>query len=404
MGSEDRDRLRAVLEALPAGALLQSPADEVLAVNRKFVRMFDLEGRVDLSPGAPMEPVAPLVRAFFAPGHFGPGTPGGILSGRHVHRVAEIPLTDGRVIRRQVEPLRDGGAYLGSLWVFADISDAKRRERDLERDNRTLTELARQRNAFTAAASHELRTPLTSISSFGELLADPAFGSLTTEQASFLDAIRRNAERMQRVISDLLLTTRMRAAGPELEFAPVDVPRTLEAAVMDQIDAIGRAGLFTVLDCAPGPALRGDRHRLQHVLGNLLENAAKFTPPGGRITVTAAPRGVHWDIEVADTGIGVPEHSRHEIFTGFVRAPNARTGGYPGTGLGLAIARTVVEQHGGTITVGGREGEGAVFRIRLPLAGPPPAPSGGQLVVGGGGGVADEPGAAAGPGGEGAAP
>ncbi|MCA6094997.1 sensor histidine kinase [Streptomyces sp. SCA3-4] len=393
MGSEDRDRLRAVLEALPAGALLQSPADEVLAVNREFVRMFDLEGRVDLSPGAPMEPVAPLVRAFFAAGHAGPGTPGGILSGRHVHRVAEIPLTDGRVIRRQVEPLRDGGAYLGSLWVFADISDAKRRERDLERDNRTLTELARQRNAFTAAASHELRTPLTSISSFGELLADPAFGSLTTEQASFLDAIRRNAERMQRVISDLLLTTRMRAAGPELEFAPVDVPRMLEDAVMDQIDAIGRAGLFTVLDCAPGPALRGDRHRLQHVLGNLLENAAKFTPPGGRITVTAAPRGVHWDIEVADTGIGVPEHSRHEIFTGFVRAPNARTGRYPGTGLGLAIARTVVEQHGGTITVGGREGEGAVFRIRLPIAGPPPVPSGGRLVVG------DEGGDAAGSGG-----
>ncbi len=344
MASEDgdRDRLQAVLEALPAGALLQSPSDEVLAVNRKFVDMFGMEGKADLSPG------------------------------RHVHRVAEIPLADGRVIRREVEPLRKENDYLGALWMFSDITDAKRRERDLERDNRALTELARQRNAFTAAASHELRTPLASISSFGELLADPSFGTLTAEQAGFLEAIRRNAGRMQRVISDLLLTTRMRAAGPELEFAPVDVPAMLAEALLEHMAAVERAGLFAVLDCDSGPTLRGDGHRLRHVLGNLLENAAKFTPPGGRIGITAAPRGVHWDIEVADTGIGIPEQYRHEIFSGFVRAPNARSGGYPGTGLGLAIARTVVELHGGTITVGGREGEGAVFRIRLPIAGPPP--------------------------------
>ncbi|MEU1373230.1 PAS domain-containing sensor histidine kinase [Streptomyces triculaminicus] len=342
MGSEDRDRLQAVLEALPAGAVLQSPSDEVLAVNRRFTAMFGTDGGAGLSPG------------------------------RHVHRVAEIRLEDGRVVRRVVEPLRRNGAYLGALWMFTDISDDKRRERDLERDNRALTELARQRNTFTAAASHELRTPLTSISSFGELLADPAFGTLTAEQASFLDAIRRNAGRMQRVISDLLLTTRLRASGPELEFAPVDVPRMLQDAVMDQMGAIERAGLFAVLDCASGPALRGDGHRLRHVLGNLLENAAKFTPPGGDITVTAAPRGPYWDIEVADTGIGIPEEARHEIFTGFVRASNARSGGYPGTGLGLAIGRSVVEQHGGAISAGGREGEGAVFRVRLPIAGPPP--------------------------------
>ncbi|MFI9200376.1 sensor histidine kinase [Streptomyces sp. NPDC053048] len=344
--SEDRDRLQAVLEALPAGALLQSPSDEVLAVNRKFEAMFGTDGRPGLSPG------------------------------RHVHRVAEIALDDGRVLRREVEPLRKGNEYLGALWMFTDISDAKRRERDLERDNRALTELARQRNTFTAAASHELRTPLSSISSFGELLADPAFGTLTAEQTSFLDAIRRNAQRMQRVISDLLLTTRLRATGPELEFAPVDVPDMLEDTLLDHMGAIERAGLFAVLDCERGPALRGDRHRLQHVLGNLLENAAKFTPAGGRVTVTAAPRGAHWDIEVADTGIGIPEEARHEIFTGFVRASNARSGGYPGTGLGLAIGRSVVEQHGGTISAGGREGEGAVFRIRLPIGGPVAGPSG----------------------------
>ncbi|MEV4438889.1 ATP-binding protein [Streptomyces sp. NPDC049577] len=375
MQSEDRGRLQAVLEALPAGALLQSPRDEVLAVNRRFVTMFDLDGRVDLSPGAPVRPLVPLVRAFFAD-HTAPRTPGEILARRHVHRVAEIPFTDGRVIRREVEPLRHDGEYLGALWVYADITERKRRERDLERDNRELTELARQRNSFTAAASHELRTPLSSVISFCDLLADPAFGALTDEQSSFVDAVRRNAARMQRVISDLLLTTRMRAAAPDLEFAPVDVPHMLLEALLDHMPAIEAAGLFAVLDCDPGPPLRGDGHRLRHVIGNLLENAAKFTPPGGRLDITAAPRGPYWDIEVADTGIGIPDQYRHEIFSGFVRAPNARSGGYPGTGLGLAIARTVVQLHGGTITAAGHGGggSGAVFRIRLPIAGPPAAP------------------------------
>ncbi|WP_414169232.1 ATP-binding protein [Streptoverticillium reticulum] len=373
-GCEHRDRLQAVLEALPAGLVLQSPADEVLAVNRRFVEMFDLEGRADLSPGAPMRPLVPLVRAFFTADFSGPSTPGEILARRHTHRVAEIPLVDGRVVRRQVEPLRRDREYLGGLWLFIDITERKRREHDAERDNAELTELARQRNSFTAAASHELRTPLSSILSFCDLLRDPNFGALTDEQTALLDAVHRNADRMQRVIADLLLTTRMRATGPELEFGPVDVPAMLRDAVMDHMargaGSAGKGGVFTVLDCAPGPVLRGDRHRLHHVLGNLLENAAKFTPPDGRITVTAAPHGDHWLIEVADTGIGIPEASREEIFNGFVRAPNAQHGGYPGTGLGLAISRTVVERHGGTLTAGGHEGEGAVFTIRLPAGGP----------------------------------
>ncbi|WP_449478346.1 sensor histidine kinase [Streptomyces abikoensis] len=349
--SEDDGRwrtlLEALLEALPAGAVLQGPDDRVLAANRRFTGMF------------------------------GTGVPaGGVPAGHHhVHRTAELPLTGGRTLRRVIEPLRHEGVYLGALWTYEDVTERKRRERDLERDNVALTELARQRNAFTAAASHELRTPLTSVISFCELLSDPSFGTLTDEQASFVDAIRRNADRMQRVISDLLLTTRMRAtAGLELEFGDVAVDRMLLDAVLDRMATAQEAGLFTVLECAPGPLLRGDRHRLQNVLANLLENAAKYTPAGGRISVTAAPRGEFWEIEVADTGIGVPEEFREEIFNGFVRAPNARTGGYPGTGLGLAISRTIVRLHGGTITVGGAAGGGAAFLIRLPVAGPAGAP------------------------------
>ncbi|MFJ3876891.1 ATP-binding protein [Streptomyces sp. NPDC090077] len=380
-----RDRLQAVLEALPRAAIVQDGAGHVVAANHRFVEMFDLDGTdggeageageagdgVDHRPGAPLAPVIDAVVAHLAhrPAWITESTPA--ILARRLHRVAEIELLDGRVLRRDVEPLYDeDGLPFGSLWTAEDVTDAKRRERALHRDNADLAELARRRNEFLATASHNLRTPLTSVLSFCDLLADPASGPLGAEQRAFLDAIRRNAVRMAGVVTTLLDTTLMRAPKAELEFGAVDVVGMLEHAVHDQLPALAGAGLFTVLDCAPGPPLRGDAHRLEQVLANLLDNAAKFTPRGGTLRVRAAPDGPHWQITVADTGIGVPEEYREEIFTGFVRAPNADRGDHPGTGLGLAFSRDVVRRHGGDLTAAGAPGGGAVFTLRLPLAGP----------------------------------
>ncbi len=188
---------------------------------------------------------------------------------------------------------------------------------------------------------------------------------------------------MHTQISELLSATTTSSAQLQMEYGWVRVPRLLERAVLDRADALADAAVFTSLSCAEGPELWADEHRLHAVLANLLENAAKFTPAGGQVSLTAGPGPSGWEIEVADTGIGVPESYREEIFTGFVRAPNALRGGYPGTGLGLAVSRDVVRLHGGTLTVGGQEGAGAVFSIHLPYAGPPGAsppgagPSGG---------------------------
>ncbi|MFD9791019.1 ATP-binding protein [Streptomyces sp. NPDC059070] len=365
-----RDRLQAVLEALPRAAIVQGGDEHVVAVNRRFVEMFDL-AEVDHAPGAPLTPVVDAVVAHFAerPAWLVEGT--AAIVARRVHRAAEVSLVDGRTVRRDVEPLFDpDGRPFGSLWTAEDITEQKRREHALRRDNEAFAELARRRNEFLASASHNLRTPLTSIISFCDLLADPASGSLGPDQRAFLDTIRRNAVRMASVVTTLLDTTRMRAPQPLLEFGRVDVPRMLEHAVLDHAPALGAADLFTVLDCAPGPALYGDEHRLEQVLANLLENAAKFTPPGGSVRVEAAPDGDSWRIAVRDTGIGVPEEYREEIFAGFVRAPNAERGGYPGTGLGLAFSRDVVRRHGGDLGVTGAPGGGALFVVRLPVDGP----------------------------------
>ncbi|MGH4028569.1 ATP-binding protein [Actinomycetota bacterium Odt1-20B] len=367
-----RDRLQAVLEALPRAAIVQGGDDVVVNVNRRFVEMFGLEGRVDYAAGAPLGPVVDAVVETFAERPDWIVDTTHAIAARLIHRAAEIPLTDGRVIRRDVEPLYGpDGSPFGSLWTAEDITEERRREHALHRDNIELEELVRQRSEFLASASHSLRTPLTSVLSFCDLLTDPASGPLTDDQRDFLAAIRRNAERMERVMTTLMNATRMRISELPLEFGTVDVPRMLTHAVLDQESATAEAGVFVVLRCAEGPPLRGDEHRLEHAFANLLDNAAKYTPPGGRVEIDAAVDGPHWRVDVADTGIGVPESFREEIFSGFVRAPNAERGGYPGTGLGLMLSREIVRRHGGDLTVADAPGGGTVFTLTLPVAGPP---------------------------------
>ncbi|MFT2019407.1 ATP-binding protein [Streptomyces sp. 796.1] len=394
---DDRARLVALLHTLPLAAVLADVDDRVVGANERFVRLFHLADRVDLAPGAPLGPVhdavaelyAPPYRERYARPHAEPEAPAGPAGSepsadgspaagappaadppRPLHRAADIPLADGRTIRRRLEPVRQHGRVLGTLWTVQDITANKRAERDLERDNRALSELIRHRSAFAASASHELRTPLAAILSFCELLADPASGELTGEQQEFLAAVRRNAERMHAQINDLLAATTSSSAQLQMEYGWVRVPQLLERAVLDRSAALAEAAVFTSLTCTDGPELWADEHRLHAVLANLLENAAKFTPPGGSVSLTAAPGPAGWRIEVADTGIGVPAAYREEVFTGFVRAPNALHGGYPGTGIGLAVSRDVVRLHGGTLAVSGQEGTGAVFAIHLPYAGP----------------------------------
>ncbi|GAA2089124.1 hypothetical protein GCM10009801_53240 [Streptomyces albiaxialis] len=364
--------LRAALQAAPLGVLCQGTDGRIVAANDALGGMFGLGPECDISPGAPARTVLEEIARRYVPGH-----PAARTSPRdhapRIRRVTEIPLRDGRVVNRETVPLQDGDAHVGFLWTYRDVTEAKRTEHDLRRDNEDLERVLRERREFTATASHELRTPLAAVVSFCELLADPASGTLDVHQRDFLAAIARNAEHMRQVITRLLPASGAPggAAGPHgLELGEVRVPRLLDHALAARTAAMEEAGVFLTVRCADGPPLRGDEHLLERVVTNLLGNAAKYTAAGGDVRLTAAPRGAAWEIEVADTGIGVPEESRNAIFQTFARAPNAERGGYPGSGIGLAVSHDIVRLHGGTLTVGGTEGEGAVFRLRLPLAGP----------------------------------
>ncbi|MFF3642362.1 sensor histidine kinase [Streptomyces sp. NPDC002564] len=362
----------ALLGAVPEGALLVGADQRVVAVNQQLVEMARLQD-VDTSPGTPVGTLAEAVAEQLPSG----STALRQLNRRQFPRTAEVRFLDGRVIRTNRRPIDVDGEHLGVLWLAEDITEQRRREHDLRRHVRTLGDLARERAEFTARASHELRTPLATILSFCDLLAPPAGGPLSATQGTYLDTIRRNAQRMQEMVDGLLHAAASTGSRPETTYARVDMARLLGRLTHELLPRAEAAGIFLVHAHEPGPPAYADRNQLENALAALLDNAVKFTPPGGTVTVSAhpydEPDGTGWEISVADTGIGIPKEFHDEVFTEFVRAPNARRGAYPGTGLGLSAVRDTVRLHDGHIALHGGEDGGTSVVVRLPTGRPAPA-------------------------------
>jgi two-component system, OmpR family, phosphate regulon sensor histidine kinase PhoR len=239
------------------------------------------------------------------------------------------------------------------IVVLHDISDIRRLE-TVKRD-------------FVVNASHELRTPLTSIVGSLEMLE----GQLDGEPARWVDAIRRNAERMSAIVRDMLILSRLEAHGVERVVERVDLERLLADVTgmfRHRAEAQG-IDLSLGLDGKP-PSIAGDAFLLEQMLVNLIDNALKYTEKGS-VTVTCAPAagpdgGAGVRIEVADTGIGIPEESLPRIFERFYVVDKSRSRKLGGTGLGLAIVKHIVVSHGGAIDVRSTAGTGTRFTVTLP--------------------------------------
>jgi signal transduction histidine kinase len=260
----------------------------------------------------------------------------------------------GRVFQGFTAPVRDDrGGFLGRIWTLREVTHER--------------ELDRLKDDFVATVSHELRTPLTSMMGFLEMIREGEAGELTDEQKRFLAIVYRSSERLQRLVGDLLFVARLDANGLQLQFAPVD----LEELVRDAAESAGALArsreLRLDLELAPLPMVTGDKERLSQLVGNLISNALKFTPAGGRVAVRTFVDGSHAVIEVEDDGIGIPEAEQDRLFQRFFRSTTATEQAIPGTGLGLVISRAIAEAHGGTIDVRSEEGAGACFRVELPL-------------------------------------
>jgi signal transduction histidine kinase len=269
--------------------------------------------------------------------------------------------------RRELEAQRQ--QVLEAELAASRLADQARRQ--LEEQNERLKAQDEARNQFLAIVSHELRTPLTSIVSFAELIRGEAEG-LTADGAKFLDIIERNADRLYRLIGDLLMLDRLEAGGLPLDLAEVDVVELTNEAVGSAYARSAKQGITIEEETEEGPSVHGDQKRLLQVLDNLIANAVKFSHRGGLVRVSARCQDQTWRIDVTDSGIGIPPGEASYLFSRFVRASNARTSGVPGTGLGLSIVKTIVEMHQGRIEVRSALGEGSTFSVYLPVAPPTP--------------------------------
>jgi signal transduction histidine kinase len=237
--------------------------------------------------------------------------------------------------------------------------------------NARLVELDRLKDRFVATVSHELRTPLASIIASAEMLEDGDAGELSPAQAQMVSMITRNSDRLLAQIENLLDISRIQHGGGISWPARVDLGRLIGGA-MEAIGAVAAAADVSVTaDVASDIGdITADPGQLDRVLVNLLSNAVKFTQAGGSVTLVARRDDAMIEIEVSDTGIGIPADEQPLLFDRFFRASTAEQQAIPGSGLGLAIVKDIVDAHHGTVEVDSAPGVGTRFTLRLPVAAP----------------------------------
>jgi two-component system, OmpR family, phosphate regulon sensor histidine kinase PhoR len=237
----------------------------------------------------------------------------------------------------------------------------------LQREHAELEKLERIRKDFVINVSHELRTPLASIQGYTETLIDGAIHD-SAHNLRFLGIIRHNAERLARLTSDLLTLSRIEQKRQKFEFNEHEVNVLIHDALQLMSPIADKKSIRLVEDCAAAGALVWcDDEAVSQVLSNLLDNAVKYTPEGGSITVGARPAGRFIEVYVRDTGIGIPPEDLPRLFERFYRVDKARSRELGGTGLGLSIVKHLVMAHNGSTRVDSKPGQGSTFAFTLPV-------------------------------------
>lgn len=237
-------------------------------------------------------------------------------------------------------------------------------QQQTERQLAQLHELDRMKDEFLATMSHELRNPVSVIQGYADLVLEAP--DVPSTVRSMMEVIRRRTQQLHQLVEELFADARLEAGLVELQREPVDLDRLVAELSRTYARAAEQTGLALTFRPGCGVPVPADEARLRQVFDNVVGNALKYTPSGGRIDISTSVDADEVVIRVADTGIGVPAAERPRLFEKLFRSTSARDHGIEGTGLGLSVTKNLVEAHGGTVSAAGNPGGGTVFTVRLP--------------------------------------
>jgi len=371
--AKERDLMRLFLEATPDHVYFKDLESRFLRISSSFARWLELEdvsqalGKTDLDYFTEEHAARSLADEHEV-----------LRTGRPMLNMEERePWPNGSetwVVTSRL-PLRDEhGEIVGTVGVSRDITEQKLAAVELERlleqleeQNEQLRALDRMKDEFVALVSHELRTPLTSILGYLELVLDGEVGEVPDVQARFLGIIERNAQRLLRLVGDLLFVAQIEAGKLVLEHEPCDLRELASDCIEAARPRATEKEIELTLEVETPAELQGDRTRIAQLLDNLVSNAIKFTPEGGRVGVRLTRCEGRVLVDVSDTGIGIAPEEQEHLFERFFRTSETKRHAIQGTGLGLTITKAIVEAHGGSIEVESEPGIGTTVIVGLPL-------------------------------------
>ncbi len=331
---EEKRLLKRILEAVEEGVLILGRKGEVLYANTFVKELLSIEGIYDVRKASGDRLLLQAIKEALS-------------TGRGLTREITLVEPKERNLRVRFIPFDQG-----LMCFFRDVTEEKRVER-IKRD-------------FVSNVSHELRTPLANIKGYTETLLNGALED--RERAKdFLRVIEKHTTRMTRLIDDLLILSSLETHEMPISPSPVDMVEVISSVVHGLKKQAEDKGIELSMDFeAPSLPVKADRERMEQVLINLIDNAIKYTPEGGKVRVRAYYRDSHLQVDVEDTGIGIPAKEIPRIFERFYRVDKARSRELGGTGLGLAIVKHIILSHGGRVWVESKVGKGSRFSFSIP--------------------------------------
>ncbi len=283
-------------------------------------------------------------------------------------RAGRLERVDQKTFDYALTPLPDGAALL----TYLDVTDRQRVERALRERNLALEAADRLKTEFIANVSYELRTPLNAIIGFAEILTNEFFGKLNDRQKDYTRNIIVSSHALRNLINDILDLASIEAGYMTLDQGMVDIAALLGGVAQLTRERARERELTVAIDCPAGiGAVPGDERRLKQALFNLISNAIKFTPHGGRITLNARREDGEVALSVSDTGIGIAPEEQDRVFAKFERGSQGRQAG---AGLGLALVKSLIELHRGRVQLKSARGQGTTVTCLLPATAPAAAP------------------------------